>query len=239
MRKLRKEYRKKKLSDGKGLAGAKGRLTDEAINSLQNYYGLAIRRNKNDLQNMKKDVWATFFHKASTNEKPQHNLCDISWCRYKQSQRDGTPYDHKNSIDQAVIDIIKPTYQALANPELLKKCLHGRTQNVNESYNSVLWSRIPKINFVGISTLQFGTFDSIITYNEGNRGRIKVIKSFGLQPGPNCINILTEIDTTRVRKAQRSSQEVVKRKRQQSRMLKKRKRDIEKQEEPEYAAGLF
>lgn len=53
------------LSGGLKIAGKKGRLTDAVIDSLQNYYGLAIRRNTNDLEKMKKDVWATFFPKAS------------------------------------------------------------------------------------------------------------------------------------------------------------------------------
>jgi hypothetical protein len=39
------------LSDGKGLAG-KGRLTDEKIDIFQDYYGLAIRENSNDVQKM-------------------------------------------------------------------------------------------------------------------------------------------------------------------------------------------
>lgn len=82
LRKLRRDMKGKILSDGLKIGGKKGRLTDAVIDSLQNYYGLAIRRNTNDLEKMKKDVWATFFHKASTDENPQHNLCDESWCNY-------------------------------------------------------------------------------------------------------------------------------------------------------------
>lgn len=93
LRRLRKDFKKKKLEDGKPNGGTKGRLTEEAINILQNYYGLA----------------ATFLHKASSNERPQHSLCNISWCKYKQAQRDNIAYNHKNSLDEAVIDVIKPT----------------------------------------------------------------------------------------------------------------------------------
>lgn len=239
LRQLRRDYKKVKLRDGKRLCGAKGRLTDEAIDTLQNYYGLAIRRNKNNLEKMKKEVWATFYHKVSSNEKPQHHLCDVSWCKYLQAERDEIPYNHKNKLDEAVGDIIKPVYKALADPNLLKKCLHGRTQNVNESYNAVLWSRIPKTNFVGRSTLQFGTYDSIITYNEGNKGRLKVIKHLGLQPGKNCLKILTSVDKDRVRKAEIACLEEVKQKRKRARFLKKKKRDEEKRNEPEYEAGMF
>ncbi|GFS97164.1 uncharacterized protein TNCV_1921111 [Trichonephila clavipes] len=51
--------------------------------------------------------------------------------------------------------------------DLLKKCLHGRTQNPNESFNKCIWERIPKTVFVGIETLKFGVMDAIICFNDG------------------------------------------------------------------------
>ena len=53
-----------------------GRLTDKAINTLQNYYGMAIRNNVGDLYGMKKLVWATLFHNCDiANEKERHQFC--------------------------------------------------------------------------------------------------------------------------------------------------------------------
>ncbi len=46
---LKAEHKGEKLSDGKGLAAA-GRLTDKVINTLKNYYGFAIRQNKENLE---------------------------------------------------------------------------------------------------------------------------------------------------------------------------------------------
>ena len=54
---LKAENRGKKLNDGKGLAGA-GRLTDKIMNTLQNYFGLAIRQNSNNLDKMTNAVRA-------------------------------------------------------------------------------------------------------------------------------------------------------------------------------------
>lgn len=48
LRKLRRGMKGKILKIG----GKKGRLTDVVIDSRQNYYGLAIRRNTNDLEKM-------------------------------------------------------------------------------------------------------------------------------------------------------------------------------------------
>ncbi|EFN64887.1 hypothetical protein EAG_02546, partial [Camponotus floridanus] len=49
----------------KGLGG-KGKLTAKLIDQLTIYYGLAIRRNCDSIENMKNEIWATLFHKIST-----------------------------------------------------------------------------------------------------------------------------------------------------------------------------
>lgn len=239
LRKLRRDLKGKVLSDGLKIGGKKGRLTDAAIDSLQNYYGLAIRRNPNDLDKMKKDVWAIFLHKASTDEKPQHSFCDESWCKYTQAKKENKTYEHKNSLDQAVIEVIKPTFRSLAHPDLLKKCLHGRTQNVNESFNGVLWSRIPKVNFVGLQTLKFGVFDAVVTFNEGNKGRLKVLEGMGLQIGSNCAQTFRAIDLIRIHKSEIATKEETKRARKRSRMIRKKLLDEEKEKGPDYEAGMF
>ena len=35
----------------------------------------------------------------------------------------------------------------------------GKTLNANESFNSIIWERIPKNTFVTLSNLQFGVYD--------------------------------------------------------------------------------
>jgi hypothetical protein len=69
LRRLMKEKAVAKLHGSKPVGG-KGRLTQSEVDRLQNYYGLAVRRNVNNLEAMKRTVWAVFFHKLSTNEKP-------------------------------------------------------------------------------------------------------------------------------------------------------------------------
>ena len=39
---------------------------------------------------------------------------------------------------------LKPIFAELSDESLLEKCLHGKTQNQNESFNSIIWDRIPK-----------------------------------------------------------------------------------------------
>jgi hypothetical protein len=63
LKRLVSERTGKKLHDNKTVGG-KGRPTQSQIHKLQNFYGLAIRRNVNNLEVMKRAVWATFFSKV-------------------------------------------------------------------------------------------------------------------------------------------------------------------------------
>ncbi|GFY23006.1 uncharacterized protein TNCV_2182671 [Trichonephila clavipes] len=88
LRALRKSMKSRKLSDGKGISG-RGRLTDNEISKLQQFYGLAIRRNMNSVSDMFKAVWAIYFHKLSTDFVPQHGLCPTSpdtWCGFNKAK---------------------------------------------------------------------------------------------------------------------------------------------------------
>lgn len=66
------------------------------------------------------------------------------------------PYKHKNSLPETVMTAIKPLYEDLSCQELLMRCLHGKTQNPNESVNSCIWKTLPKTEFVNLPTLQLG-----------------------------------------------------------------------------------
>ena len=104
LRNLKTQYRGQKLADGKTIGGA-GRLTDKVIDSLQNYYGDAIRRNKGDVQAMMKAVQASLLHSNSTNVRPRHHLCPVgpdSWCKWQVAQATGTVYDHKDPLPDAM-----------------------------------------------------------------------------------------------------------------------------------------
>ncbi|GFT12206.1 uncharacterized protein TNCV_4004871 [Trichonephila clavipes] len=146
LRALKNNLKSTKLSDNKPISG-RGRLTDAEILLLQKYYGLAIRRNVGkSVADMSKSIWAIYFHKLSTDENPQHALCPMgeeSWCGYNKSIVSGEKYTHKHSLPDAVLFKIK-NFGDLTAKELLLKCLHGRTQNPNESFNNCVWNRVPK-----------------------------------------------------------------------------------------------
>ena len=93
---LRKR-RKEKVGDQK-LTG-KGKLTESVVNTIQNYFGLAIRQtaknNKLDdtqkVYQMKKNIRAVLFHCTDfSSQQRRHVLCPIgpeSWCKINGDQK--------------------------------------------------------------------------------------------------------------------------------------------------------
>ena len=53
----------------------KGQLINPEVGNLRAHYDIAIRRNVNNLENMRKDILAIYFHKIPIDGNPQHGLC--------------------------------------------------------------------------------------------------------------------------------------------------------------------
>lgn len=71
------------------------------------------------------------------------------------------------SLAQDYLDIIlkiRPIYEALSKDNKLAKCLHGQTQNANESFNGMIWECIPKTRFVSLRNLKFGVYGAVANF---------------------------------------------------------------------------
>jgi len=113
LRDFLQNYRGHKLSDGKTIGGAE-HLTATLINSLQNYYGDAIRKNAGNLDGMVKAVQATLLHYYSTDDVPRHHLCSPgkdSWCKYQVALAKNEAYTyHHEPIPEAIVQLLRPIY---------------------------------------------------------------------------------------------------------------------------------
>ncbi|GFV90728.1 uncharacterized protein TNCV_2224441 [Trichonephila clavipes] len=224
--------------------GGRNRLTDAEIDKLQRYYGLAIRNNSGNLSAMKQAIWAIFFHKISTDLNPQHGLCplgDDSWCGYNRSKLKGDTYKHKHNLPIAIMHCIKKVFRDLSSPELLSRCLNGKTQNCNESLNRVIWSIIPKTVFVQLGTLKTGVYESISIYNQGLITKLKVLDLLNIQPGFYTCRALQEADHARIRKAEKAISRRTKEARIKNRQLKCRQEDdlADDLSNPSYGSGMY
>ncbi|GFV37474.1 uncharacterized protein TNCV_1157371 [Trichonephila clavipes] len=203
LRRLKAQLKGQILSDGKCLSG-KNRLTEHEIDNLQSYYGSAIRRNHSSVQNMRQAIWVIFLHKLSTDEYPQHGFCPIgedSWCGFKKAEASGKSYKHKNSLPVAVVEAMRPIFRDPSHLDLLKKCLHGKTQNPNESFHNVVWSRVPKVTFLQIETLSLDVYDAVCSFNDGNVSKLKMLQKISVEPGDFSVSAMKLLDRERLMKA--------------------------------------
>ena len=107
----------KKIEDGKGIGG-KGRLTLKRIDTLQNFYGKAIRDNRGDAKAMSRATHAILKHYSSTPDQPRHEDCPVgknSWCSFNRDKATGekTHLPVKDPLPEAVIKVMQPTFDRL------------------------------------------------------------------------------------------------------------------------------
>ena len=220
LRRLKNENKHLKLSDKKGLGGM-GRLTDKKIDTLQNCVGFAIRSHPNDLDGMKKSVSAVLNHVASTADNPMHDECPDgpdTWCKYK---LDRDKYKHRNGLPLPVRDFIKPVFKDLAKEELLRKCLHGKTQNANECLNKLIWDRCSKEVYAESIVIEDAAYSAVSYFNDGCNSIINVMDKLGIKPGIFTINACNERDKTRIRNSEHKNTDAQKKRRKHIRAVRK------------------
>ena len=183
---------KGKLADGKYVGGGSGRLTKAVITRLQDFYRNAIRQNVTDskepkeqeqaVKNMKNAVMAGLYHSVKQpNDTKRHQYCpESSWCDFKIN---GSMVDKSYHLDDVFLNLLLPVYERLSNENLLKRCISGYTQNQNESFNSLIWSRCPKHKWKNLNFVCASVHMAVLTFNHGKSfARSAVIEMLDLQP---------------------------------------------------------
>lgn len=186
-----KKVQKKTLS-------GKGKLTAKFIDKLTMYYGRAIRYNYNSVEGMKKAIWATYYHYASTDEHPQHEKCPSdadTWCEWQ-------PND--------VLKAIKPIYEDLSKDALLERCLGGFTQNSNESVNQLIWKIAPKTESSSTNIVEIAAYVAASTFNEGATAYLAFMEDIGISTGPSSHSWAQFVDETRMNRADERAQKQTK-----------------------------
>ena len=220
-------------------------LTHKNINTLQNYYGIAIRSNSNtSINEMRKAIGAVLYHCSdATDLASRHQFCPVSagsWCKYKVDQVMGTSkYIEKPGLPIPLRKKLESIFRELSSPELLAKCLEGSTQNNNESLNGVIWTRCPKNVLVGLPVLEMSVSSAILTFNSGKRGIFDVFTNCGLEIGSFTNKFCYKEDAHKVFKANIKSMKVTKKRRKSLRAIRKGFVDKEAEGEPSYSSGTY
>ncbi|GFX50342.1 uncharacterized protein TNCV_338771 [Trichonephila clavipes] len=140
--------------------------------------------------------------KGSTDDEPIHWFCPTNpntWCKYNAAINNNLQnYKHKPSVAKAVQDVIKPVFADLSHPALLKKCLGGKTQNPNESLNSLIWKFCPKTIGSRLQIAEIAANLETSVFNDGNQILISILEKFGLKINRNVCVSLAERDNRRI-----------------------------------------
>ena len=80
---------------------------------------------------------------------------------------------------------------------LISLCLHGLTQNANESFNSMIWKRSPKYRYCSLSKLKLSVYDSIGNFNYGTQASLDTYKLQTVNPGCYTTNVCNELNIRR------------------------------------------
>ena len=92
---------------------------------------------------------------------------------------------------------MKPVFAKLSDDDLLRKCLHGKTQNQNESVNRVIWDRVRKFHYIGRDVFEVGVYDAVAHFNEGSIATCLALEKLELQRGFFTEKIYKELDSSR------------------------------------------
>ena len=224
--------------------GGKGTLTKKTIDSMQNWYGMAIRHNLENLYQMKKAVGAILWHCTDFSEG-RHRFCPLginSWCKFQKDKVTGkTTHKNKINLSEDIFKIIKPIFHDLASDELLSKCLHGQTQNPNESINKIIWTKCPKTTFVHKTVIEMGVNSAILQFNDGISSIHNAFQYFGFEVGSVTNSVSLRGDRRSINKSLRMSSEEGKLRRKKLRSKDKSLKDKEIETEliDSYSKGAY
>ena len=185
-----------------------------------------------------------YYHSVSTDEKPQHDRCPVgaeSWCKYQRALalNQAIP-PHTPRIANDLAHLVKPVFEDLCREDLLEKCLLGATQNRNESFNSLVWARAPKTEYVTRPSIIAAVAQAVLVFNSGSSAILPILTGLGIEPGPLCVSHLNRKDRYRQLRAQEKEEIQAKKRRKSKRTAEKRAEESRvSREEVTYASGGF
>ena len=220
----------KKLADNKALTGV-GRLTLARVDTLQNFYGRALRDNKNNVKEMAKATRAILKHYSSTVENPCHEDCpagDDSWCSYQRDVANGTDLHKpvKNPFPEAIVEVVQPLFDQLGDETFLAGCENCYTQNRNESLHHVIWGKASKDVYSSPQEISIAISLGVLEFNQGfRRTYSELLPILGIEVESEMVEAWQRIDEERVYQADYRNLEDIKLRRKKKRKEKLKKQD--------------
>ena len=103
---------------------------------------------------------------------------------YKVDEANGTSlYVPGKGLPSGAIKHVNSVFDDLFNDSLLMKCLHGKIQNQNESFNGMIWNRVPKSRFIKYKQFATTIFDATAHVNIGNLATLMIYDKLDIERG--------------------------------------------------------
>lgn len=218
------------MSDGLGISGH-GRLTLARVDTIQNFYGRALRDNANDAKAMSKATMAILKHYSSTVDDPKHEDCpkgSSSWCSYQRDKASGSNLHVpiKDPLPDAVVEVIQPLFDRLGDEAFLVGCEKCYTQNANESLHHVIWSMAPKEAYTSPQEVNIAISLGVLQFNRGYYATYSdVTARMNIEVCSEMKSAWQKIDSDRLYQASYRSSVGVKQRRKQKKKQKAKKQD--------------
>ena len=166
----------------------RGRVTKKLQKQLSVRYTQALKDNTPCVSKMKNGVKVSLFHRMSSDDKPIHQYCPESWCKYNVQKYNGVAesditYKHRCELKPVYGQQLIPLYERLSRPDLLERCKDLHTTNANESFNGQVWRRVPKYLPTSPQILETGVAMSVLEFNYGSRGIGHIFRNLGISTG--------------------------------------------------------
>ena len=120
-----------------------------------------------------------------------------------------------------MLKVLRAIFEDLSKEELLKRCLHGKTQNANESFNNILWLKCSKTVFINRQNIELGVNSASFQFNDGAHGISNVLEQFSMKYRIYTNIGSSKIDESSIQWSSTKSSKARKKKRKQLRGIKK------------------
>ncbi|GFV41276.1 uncharacterized protein TNCV_382901 [Trichonephila clavipes] len=177
----------------------------ETLSDLLLVFTACRRRasSSSSIDDKRKSIWAIYFHYRSTDEEPMHYFCPVvasSWGSYQRAKSpENISYKHNSIVPTSVMDAVKPIFTELSSPKLLKKCLGVKTQNSNESFNSMVWKFYPQTLGSSKRIVDVAAKEAVVMYNAGMACRLDIMKNLGCKLGHFSFTYAFQSDNYRIK----------------------------------------
>lgn len=192
-------------------------FTEAQLSKLSSYFKKAILTHPDSMTDMKNAILASFFHKCSTDAKPQHQYCPAgadSWCAYQKAVATKQNYNHPPAFDDEVQGLLQPIYEELTDEKVLERCL-------------------------GKKTLEIAALSAACIFNEGLLPVLKVMEVMGVKIGLEARRFADKANDRRLDRAEHEATEASKEHRTAARNSRILQNDAyEEQEGVVYEAGI-